>query len=73
MCCNGNQARNSYKAKVSIKARKLEAIHSDVCGPFVVKSFGGNSNFVSFIDEFTRKLWIYLIAKKSDEFELCIK
>jgi len=71
MCCTGNQARSSYKAKVPVKAtRKLEAIHSDVCGPFEVKSFGGNSNFVSFIDEFTRKLWVYLIA---NVFELFIK
>jgi transposase InsO family protein len=69
--CISKQARSSYKTEVPIKAtRKLEAIHSDVCGPFEVKSMGGDSYFVSFIDKFTRKLWIYLIAKKSEVFEV---
>lgn len=31
-------------------------------------SLGGNSYFVHFIDEFTRKMWIYLIKKKSEVF-----
>lgn len=69
MCCTGKQARSSYKSEVPFKANmKLEAIHSDVCGPFEVKSLGGNSYFVKFIDEFTKKLWIYLLAKKSEVF-----
>jgi len=59
MCCTRKQAKYLYNAK---------AIHSDVCGPFEVKSVGGNSYFVTFIDEFTIKLWIYLLAKKSDVF-----
>jgi transposase InsO family protein len=69
--CISKQARSFYKTEVPIKAtRKLEAIHSDVCGPFEVKSMGGDGYFVSFIDKFTRKLWIYLIAKKSEVFEV---
>jgi len=71
MCCTGKQARNSYNATVPFNAtRKLEVIHSDVCGPFEVKSVGGNSYFITFIDEFTRKLWICLLAKKSDVFSV---
>ena len=69
MCCTGKQDRNSYNTIVTFNAtRKLEVIHSDVCGPFEVKSIGGNSYFVTFIDEFTRKICIYLLAKKSDVF-----
>jgi len=69
MCCTGKQARNSYNAIISFNAtRKLEVIHYDVCGPFEVKSVGGNRYFVIFIDEFTRKLWIYLLAKKGEVF-----
>jgi len=69
MCCTGKQARNSYNATVPFNAtRKLEVIHSDVCGPFEVKSIGENRYFVTFIDEFTRKLWIYLLAKKGEVF-----
>ena len=66
-CCISKQSRSSYNTEIPTRAtRKLETIHSDVCGPFEVKSMGGNNYFVSFIDEFTRKLWIYLIVKKSE-------
>jgi len=41
-----------------------------MCGPFEVKLIGGNSYFVTFIDEFTRKVWIYLLAKKSEVFSV---
>jgi len=41
-----------------------------VCGPFEVKSLGGNSYFMSFIDEFTRKMWTYLIKLKSEVFNI---
>ena len=71
MCCTGKQARSSYKSQVPFKAtRKLEVIHYDVCGTFEVKSICGNSYFVTFIDEFTRKLWIYLLAKKGEVFSV---
>ena len=30
----------------------------------------GNKYFVTFIDEFSRKLWIYLIKRKSDVIEV---
>ena len=41
-----------------------------MCGPFEVKSLGGNSYFMSFIDEFTRKMWTYLIKLKSEVFNI---
>ena len=31
---------------------------------------GGNKYFVTFIDEVSRKLWIYLIKRKSDVIEV---
>jgi len=65
------QPKNSFKSKIPIRSkRKLEVIYSDVCGPFEVKSLGGNSYFVSLIDEFTRKIWIYLIKQKSKVFNI---
>lgn len=37
------QARKAFKHDLSMKSReKLELVHSDVCGPFVVSSNGGN-------------------------------
>jgi len=54
MCCTRKKTISSYNAKVPFKAtRKIEVIHFDVCGPFEVKSVGGSSYSVTFIDEFT--------------------
>ena len=70
-CCVSKQPRNSFKSEIPIRSkRKLEVIYSYVCGPFEVKSLGGNSYFVSFIDEFTRKMWIYFIKQKSEVFNI---
>lgn len=48
--------------------QKLETMHSYVCGPFKVKPLGDNYYFSTFIDEFTRYIWIYLLEKKSEVF-----
>lgn len=43
-------------------------MHSDVCGPMRTPSFGGARYFVSFIDDFSKKVWIYIIKAKSECF-----
>ena len=46
----------------------LHIIYYDVCGPFDVPSLGGNNYFVSFVNDFSKKLWLYLIKVKSEVF-----
>ena len=66
-CCKSKQPRNSFKSEVPSRAeKKLEVIFSDVCGPFEVCSLGGNKYFVTFIDEYTRMSWVYLIDHHRD-------
>ena len=43
----------------------LELIHSDVCGPFRVKSLGGCRYFATFIDDYSKRVWIYFLSNKS--------
>ena len=43
----------------------LELIHSDVWGPAVASS-GGFKYYVSFVDDYSRFCWIYLLKHKSD-------
>jgi hypothetical protein len=47
----------------------LELVHSDVFGPVIVPSLGGSLYYVSFIDYFSRKTWIYFLRKKSKVFK----
>ena len=53
-----------------VKDRPWEAwfVHLDVYGPMLTQSLGGAKYYVTFIDDATRKVWVYAIAQKSDVF-----
>ena len=73
-CVQSKQHRNNFSKEVKSKTKAiLEVVYSDVCGPIQVESIGGNKYFVTFIDDFSRKLWTYLIKKKSDVLDVFIK
>ena len=43
-------------------------IHSDLCGPMSTTSLKGYEYYITFIDDFSRKNWIYFLkTKKSKE------
>ncbi|MGV7994907.1 DDE-type integrase/transposase/recombinase, partial [Mycobacterium kansasii] len=48
----------------------LELVHTDVWGSTQVLSLGGSRYFVSFIDDASRKLWVYFLNHKSDVFDV---
>ena len=68
-CVFGKHHRVSFKKSSNRKISKLELIHSDVCGPMEVESLGGNKYFVTFIDDASRKTWVYLLQAKSQVFQ----
>lgn len=69
-CMEGKQTRNPFPSEGSRAKGLLELIHSDVCGPIEVKSLGGACYFVTFIDDFSRKVFVYLMKNKSDVFDI---
>lgn len=55
-CMMGKQHRESIPKKAKWRAsKKLELIHSDVCGPINPQSNGGNRYFITFTYDFSRK------------------
>ena len=66
-CLFGKQHRVSFQKNSTRK--KLELVYSDVCGPMEVNSLGGNKYFVTFIDDASRKTWVYLLHIKSQVFQ----
>jgi hypothetical protein len=69
-CVQAKQHRSSFSKDSERKTTELlEVVYSDVCGPMQVDSTGGNRYFVTFIDSHSRRLWTYLIHKKSEVFE----
>ena len=47
----------------------LKLIHSDVFGPVHVPSLGKYVYYVSFIDDFSRNTWIYILRNKYQVFD----
>jgi len=69
-CILGKQHRESFPSGKSIRAKApLEIVHSDLCGPMQTPSFAGNHYILTFIDDFTRKNWVYFLKNKSEVFE----
>jgi transposase InsO family protein len=46
--------------------KPLEIVHSDVCGPMRTTSSGGARYVVTYIDNFSRKVWVYLLKSKGE-------
>ena len=46
----------------------LDIVHSDMCGPMTTTSLSGYVYYVSFIDDFSRKTWIYFLKGKNEVF-----
>ena len=70
-CVQEKQHRTNFKKDVRRKSKAiLEVIYSYVCGHIQVDSIGGKRYFVTFIDDFSRKLWTYLINKKIEVLEV---
>ena len=69
-CILGKQKNVSFlKTGRTPKAEKLELVHIDLWGPSPVASLGGSRYYITFIDDSSRKVWVYFIKNKSDVFE----
>jgi hypothetical protein len=44
----------------------LELVHSDVCSPIPSRSLSGYAYYVSFIDDHSRKTWVYFLKSKDE-------
>ena len=44
----------------------LEIIHTDICGPFLVRSVDGCDSFITFTDDYSRFGYIYPIKERSE-------
>jgi hypothetical protein len=64
-CLARKQNRVSFKSSFSTRKRGiLDLVHSDVCGPMKTRALGGCLYFVTFIDDHSRKLWVYTFKSK---------
>lgn len=72
-CKVAKSTRSPYLHSPGIRSKsRLELIHSDICSPAPVTSLGGAKYYITFLDDFTRKIAVYTMAKKNQALECFI-
>ena len=64
-CIKGKQTQKHSKGSKR-SSSILEIIHTDICGPFSTPCFNGQKYFISFIDDYSRFMYLYLIYDKAE-------
>ena len=67
-CTLGKYTKSSFHDRDSQAEAILERVHIDVCVPFSTTSTTNQRYFVIFIDNYSRKCWIYFMQKKDQTF-----
>lgn len=70
-CAAGKNHRRPFPKKSPSRSDgPLELIHTDVCGKMSVPSLSGNYYFITFIDDFTRYVWVYVMQTKDQVYNI---
>ena len=68
-CLEGKMTKRSFSEKGYRAKETLELVHTDLCGPMNVKARGRYEYFISFIDDYSRYGYLYLMHHKSEALE----
>ena len=69
-CVLGKQKRVSFSTAQHRTQGVLDYIHSDLWGPSRVPSMGGKRYMLTFVDDFSRKVWAYFLRHKNETFTM---
>jgi hypothetical protein len=64
----GKNVKRSFPSSAFKAKRVLDIVHSYLCGPMSTTSLRGYVHYVSFIDDYSSKTWIYLLKAKNEVF-----
>ena len=67
-CALGKYAKTVFPSSDNRSKGILDLVHTDVCGPMSAASLSGYLYYVTFIDDFSRKTWIYFMKTKDEVF-----
>ena len=67
-CVFGKATRVKFAKVVYETQNHLDYIHFNLWGPSQVLSLGGARYFLTLIDDYSRKVWIYFLKNKSETF-----
>ncbi|KAH9666242.1 Integrase catalytic domain-containing protein [Citrus sinensis] len=72
-CVVGKKTRVKFGTTNHDTREILEYVHSDVWGPTKTASIGGSHYFATFIDDFSRRVWVYTMRAKDEVLEIFVK
>ena len=64
----GKSKKLSYSKGIHSSIAPLDYAHGDLWGPATPVTIGGGKYFLSIIDDFSRKLWVFILREKSEAF-----
>jgi hypothetical protein len=67
-CALGKFTKTSFPSSDTRSVGILDLVHTDVCGPMTRRSLSGCEYYLTFIDDYLRKTWIYFLKAKSEVF-----
>ena len=67
-CVKGKNTKKTFPSSENKAKGILEIIHSDVCSPMSTSSLSRYVYYVSFINDYYRKTWIYFMKNKDELF-----
>lgn len=65
-CMFGKATIQKFNTGKQETKHTLDYVHSDLQGPSQVPSQGGAGYFITFIDDFSRKVWVYVLKYKCE-------
>ena len=68
-CVLGKQKRVKFGTAIHNTEGILDYIQTDVWGPTKTASLGGKHYFVTFVDDFSRRVWVYTLKSKDEVLE----
>lgn len=69
VCVQSKQSRKPFSNKGKRATNMLDLVHTDLCGPMENESIGGKRYFLTFIDDYSRKLFVYFLKSKDETFD----
>ena len=69
-CLSGKMTKAPFLGSSERAKDLLGLIHTDVCGPFRTSTMNGERYFITFIDDFSRYGYVYLLRHKHEAFDI---
>ena len=67
-CVFGKQTRLRFSRSVHTTRAIFDYVHTDLWGDAPVTSIGGGKYLLTFVDDFSEKVWVYILKSKDEIF-----